>query len=362
MTGIGFLESVKIILTLIQIPFFLIYVCLFGRWSSKRANGRPLNRILHDEAAYFVLSHLSVRQIQAVAGSSLAGYAKWARQRKIGQVIDELSDSDTRIMWVGPRETDHVVIYCHGGGFVGPLSDFQVEFWYRVQQALLKSKGVKLGVAILQYSTYPASFPTQLNELLSAVQHVMSLGVPSSKICFAGDSAGANIVLQLLGHILHPSPLVAQQSPSTSNSASLTGFAGICLISPWTMPSTDNARNDDDSFDIVPSTCLGLWMDMYLSTVPESHHVYVQPDIAIASQSQAQGWFSGLDKIAGRVLITAGRNEGLYGSIVRLFRALEKVHRDVQLDVQEGGVHCDAMFDIGAKSKAPHPTLTVEKA
>jgi predicted secreted hydrolase len=34
---------------------------------------------------------------------------------------------------------------------VGPLSDFQVEFWYRVQQALLKSKGVKLGVAILQY-------------------------------------------------------------------------------------------------------------------------------------------------------------------------------------------------------------------
>lgn len=179
----------------------------------------------------------------------------------------------------------------------------------------------------------------------------MSLGVPSSKICFAGDSAGGNIVLQLLGHILHPSPLMVAQSPSTSNSASLTGFAGICLISPWTMPSTDNARNDDDSFDIVPSECLGLWMDMYLSTVPESHHVYVQPDIAIASQ----GWFSGLDKIAGRVLITAGRNEVLYGSIVRLSRAMEKVHADVQLDVQEGGVHCDVMFDIGAKSKAPHP-------
>jgi hypothetical protein len=125
------------------------------------------------------------------------------------------------------------------------------------------------------------------------------------------------------------------------------------------MPSTDNARNDDDAFDIVPSECLGLWMDMYLSTVPESHHVYVQPDIAIAiasqAQAQAQGWFSGVDKIAGRVLITAGRNEVLYGSIVRLSRAMEKVHRDVQLDVQEGGVHCDVMFDIGAKSKAPHP-------
>jgi hypothetical protein len=137
MAGLGFLESVKMILTLIQIrmvrdlltlrsfliiirnepAFFLIYISLFGRWSSKRANGRPLNRVLHDEAAYFVLSHLSVRQLQAVSGSSLAGYAKWAKRRKISQVIDELSDSDTRIMWVGPRETDHVVIYCHGPFF-----------------------------------------------------------------------------------------------------------------------------------------------------------------------------------------------------------------------------------------------------
>jgi hypothetical protein len=34
-----------------------------------------------------------------------------------------------------------------------------------------------------------------------------------------------------------------------------------------------------------------------------------------------------------------------------VIQALEKVHADVQLD----GVHCDAMFDIAAKSKTPHP-------
>jgi len=198
-------------------------------------------------------------------------------------------------------------------------------------------------VAILQYSTYPAAFPTQVNQLLAAIQHVTSLGVPPSKICFSGDSAGGNIVTQLLGHILHPSSLIAQ-SPST---ASMAGFAGICLISPWTFPS--GVRKDDDSFDLVPAKCLGLWMDTYLSTTPDSHHTYVQPDNA------PQEWFSGLDKIANRILITAGRKEVLHHSIIRLFETMEKMHPDVQLDVQEDGVHCDAMFDIAAKSKAPHP-------
>ncbi|KAJ6460907.1 hypothetical protein C8R45DRAFT_1108730 [Mycena sanguinolenta] len=231
------------------------------------ANGRPLGRVLGDQVAYFVLGRLSVRELQAVSGSSLAGYTKWAKQKKINSGVDNL-ESDTRLMWVGPKDADHVIIYCHGGGFVGPLSDFQVEFWYRIQQALSNSQGIKLGVAILQYSTYSVTFSTQVNQLLASIQHVTSLGVPPSKICFSGDSGGANIVTQLLGHILRPSSLVAQ-SPSPE---SMARFAGICLISPWTFPSS--VRKTDDSFDLVPAKCLGLWMDTYLSTTPDS---YIRP-------------------------------------------------------------------------------------
>ncbi|KAJ6515061.1 hypothetical protein C8R47DRAFT_1206407 [Mycena vitilis] len=289
--------------------FFLIYVSLSARWS-KRANGRPFNRVLNDETAYFVLSHLSVRQLQTVSGSSSAAYAKWAKQRKVEQVVENIG-KDTRIMWVGPRETEHVVIYCHGGGFVGPLSDFQVEFWYHVQQNLLKS-GVKLGVAILAYSTYPASFPTQANQLLSVI----------------------NLVLQLLGHLLHPSSLIA---------------ASVLVDRRVPVPHRPGtAWDSDDSYDLVPSKSLGLWMDTYLSTTPESHHVYAQTDNA------PQDWINGLDRIANRILITAGRNEVLYESIGRLSQAMGE-HADVQLDVQDGGVHVDVMFDIGARSKAPHP-------
>ncbi|KAJ7043693.1 hypothetical protein C8F04DRAFT_1251091 [Mycena alexandri] len=175
---------------------------------------------------------------------------------------------------------------------------------------------MKLGVAILQYSTYPAPFPTQLNQLLSTIQHIIFTGVPASRVCLAGDSAGANILFQLVGHILHPSP-----SPSE-----LSSFVGMCLISPWS--GAGDIRTEDDSFDLVPSECLGLWMDTYLSTMPASHHVYVQLDTV---------------------------TEVLYSSIVRLSEAMERAHACVELDVQTGGVHCDTMFDIGAKSKAPHP-------
>ncbi|KAK6968961.1 alpha beta hydrolase fold protein [Favolaschia claudopus] len=339
MKRLGIIELLKLHLILIRIPFVLLGTFLCGRWS-KRANNRPLTRVAADRIAYFILSRLSIRQLQAISGSSLNAFATWAEKSKVERIVDELGN-DSRLMWVGSKYADYVVIYCHGGGFVGPLSDFQIEFWHRIQQAL-KTRGVEVGVAILQYSTYPTAFPTQMNQLHSAIRRVTSMGVPPSKICLAGDSAGGNIILQLLGHILHPSSFLAPSIPN----GDLANLAGICLISPWTLPSS--IRDEDDSFDLVPAGTLGHWMDTYLAATPEAHHIYVQHEIA------PQTWYDGLDKIAQRILITAGRKEVLYGSIVKLFEAMEKAHPDVEMDVQENGVHCDVMFDIATKSKIPH--------
>ncbi|KAJ7079509.1 alpha beta-hydrolase [Mycena crocata] len=346
MSALSFRETVAMNLALLRIPLLALYVSLFGRWS-KRANGRPLNRVLHDEIARFVLLHLSIRQLQHVSGSSLAGYTKWTKQKKMAEVIDELGN-DARLMWVGSRETDHVVIYCHGGGFVGPLSDFQVEFWHRVQKAISKGSTGRLGVAILQYSLSPASFPTQLDQLLLAVHHIMSLGVPPSEIFLAGDSAGANIVLQLLGHVLHPSPSVG----ATPLSKEMMGFRGVCLISPWVMTNEVlNSENENEVFDLVPITTLRHWQNVYLADVPDSQKVYIQPDIS------SPAWFNGLAKVTARVLVTVGNKEVLRDAILGLATVFGEVHGDFQLDTQDGGhgVHDDPMFDIGAKSTRPHP-------
>ncbi|KAJ6533223.1 Alpha/Beta hydrolase protein [Mycena capillaripes] len=290
---------------------------------------------MHDKLAYFILKHLSIRQLQAISGTTAEAYSKWAKEKKTEELVDDLGNS-ARLMWAGARETEHVVIYCHGGGFVGPLSAFQ--------KAILKNHGVKLGVAVLQYSLYPASYPTQLNQLQLAVHHIMSLGVAPAHIFLAGDSAGGNLVLQFLSHILHPSPLAAA-APSTS----MTGFRGVCLISPWVMlDGATNSETANESLDLVPATCLRHWQDTYLKAVPDAHRTYVQvADVQL-------GWFSGIHNVANRILITAGRNEVLQDSIQRLAEVIQGEQGDVQLVMQTGGVHCDPIFDVAAKSTAPH--------
>ncbi|KAJ7092593.1 hypothetical protein C8R44DRAFT_750147 [Mycena epipterygia] len=160
------------------------------------------------------------------------------RQRKIKEVVDGLDGA--HLMRVGPRETDHVVIHCHGGGFVGPLSDFQVEFWYRVQQALLKTK------------------------------HFMTMGVPASKICLAGDCG--------------------------------------CKY---------------------PRAASRTYPPRFFFGYPRLNHT-------MYTCSQKLHQKGGLP---------------VWTSIVRFSQAMQQVHTDVQLDVQDGGVHCD----IAAKSKTPHP-------
>ncbi|KAJ7631256.1 hypothetical protein FB45DRAFT_747686, partial [Roridomyces roridus] len=101
----------------------LLYTILFGRWS-KRANGRPLNRVLNDEVTHFILSHLSVRQLHAASGSSVDSYTKWTKAKKVEPIVDDIGE-DARLFWVGSRETENVIIYCHGPFYLLALQGFQ---------------------------------------------------------------------------------------------------------------------------------------------------------------------------------------------------------------------------------------------
>ncbi|KAK7041746.1 hypothetical protein VNI00_009035 [Paramarasmius palmivorus] len=338
--GLG--ETISLNIVMLQIPFVLLYTVLVAQWSKPNA-GSPLNRILYDRTARFVLDHLSIRQLQVVSGTSEDAYSKWAKHTHLEPVIDDLGN-DASLLWIETRGAERVLIYLHGGGFAGPLSDFQIEFWRRVQQSLRKNfDGLKLDVAVLRYSINPQVFPTQLQQVILAVRHVMSLGVPRSKIYFAGDSAGGNMIIQLMSHILHPS---ASLSPPFSE----TGFAGACLVSPWVLNEGDSGfYRDNDPYDLSPSRCLSMWRDVYLAGIPESQRIFVQPNNA------PQDWFVGAEDIFRRILITVGTREVLRDSINQFAETLAKSHGRVDVDVMENGVHCDPIFDVGAKSKVVHP-------
>ena len=61
----------------------------------------------------FLLSHSSLPQLQYVGGTTLGVYKAWAKKNKLPITVEELSE-DTRLLWVGPKQTKRVVLYFHG--------------------------------------------------------------------------------------------------------------------------------------------------------------------------------------------------------------------------------------------------------
>ncbi|GAW04531.1 alpha beta hydrolase fold protein [Lentinula edodes] len=293
-----FSEKLGLNLVLLQIPFLLLYTLLVSRWS-KNNKGKPINRLLFDRTARFVLENLSVRQLPAASPTSEEMYFKWISEQKLKPVIDKLI-LDASLMWVGKEGMNYAMIYCHGGGYIGPLSDFQIEFWHRLQVSLQSQEpGVQLGVAVLDYSLYPAGFPTQLHQLISAITQIISSGLPPSHIFLAGDSAGANIIIQLIGHLLHPSPQITEHLELPRGGHG--GFAGICLISPWVLSNTESkSERINDLFDLLPTKCLANWKNVYMASVlAPSDQFLVQPNDAM------EGWFKDIQGVCSSVMITA---------------------------------------------------------
>ncbi|VDC03389.1 unnamed protein product [Peniophora sp. CBMAI 1063] len=78
-----------------------------------------------------------------------------------------------------------------------------------------------------------ASFPSQLRQAIAALAYLLAQGTKASNIVLVGDSAGGNLILQLVSHILHP---MAGLPPPPILSKPL---AAIVLVSPWTSYSDD---------------------------------------------------------------------------------------------------------------------------
>jgi len=56
---------------------------------------------------------LSPQQIQWTTGDTFSVYEAWTKQNGFPLVVDEL-DEDARLLWIGERRTDRVILYFHG--------------------------------------------------------------------------------------------------------------------------------------------------------------------------------------------------------------------------------------------------------
>ncbi|KAG7090251.1 hypothetical protein E1B28_011849 [Marasmius oreades] len=280
-------------------------------------------------------------------GSTTRIYRSWTRQWRVEPLLEEVSQSGRKLMWIGNKNAEKVVFYVHGGGFMLPISDYMLIFGCLFNANTPEEREEK-SLPSSQWSILSTLVPSQRNSRKSPLHyHILNTScISPSKLHVAGDSAGANLVLQLISNTLPvdevpPSPLTPAQPVS-----------GILLISPWLsldQPTPSYTQNDATDF-LAPATLTGYGVK-YLAGVRDSHVPYVKV------LSAGKQWFDGIDELTDRILVTVGGAEcllddgiGVYDEIkASVLRGERRV--DVEVDVEDGGVHEDMMVDCGAFGK-----------
>lgn len=145
---------------------------------------------------------------------------------------------------------DVVIYYIHGGGFSMGSAHFYLEPLSALL-TLLKPYYRNPAVFALEYSLVPEhAFPVQLVQTNQGYDYVLSLvNNDASRICVAGDSAGATLILSLLLYIAKE-PGSKERKP---------GYA--TLISPWV--SLVSPNNKDTSSDFLNAETLHLYGTQY---------------------------------------------------------------------------------------------------
>ncbi|KAL9009111.1 MAG: hypothetical protein Q9173_005832 [Seirophora scorigena] len=170
-------------------------------------------------------------------------------------------------LWVTVEESerpDLVIYYCHGGGFSMGSTYFYLEFLLAWLTILREAGWRNPAIFALEYTLVPdEKYPTQLDQTVAGYDHVCHIIKNPSRICLAGDSAGATLQLSLLLHL----------SKSSHPGKRLPGFA--TLISPWATLVTPKNRNTPS--DYLNADSLHLYGRQYAGTARNLKEALVSP-------------------------------------------------------------------------------------
>lgn len=111
------------------------------------------------------------------------------------------------------------ILHFHGGAFViGEPRDWYVGFLGRTLNKHVADQVCSAGYRLA--SNEGGQFPAQLQDAITWYSNLLDRGIPANKIILSGDSAGANLVMQLLRYI-------------DDNKGVLPSPGAALLWSPW---------------------------------------------------------------------------------------------------------------------------------
>ena len=270
-----------------------------------------------------LLANSTVRQQQAVLPSFDDAYPAFAKKEGFTPAHEELADG-TKAYWIGNTDAEKVILWFHGGGFNIPPEEGHFIFW----KELSDISGGKVALLMLSYTLAPHEvYPFQLRQAVELVRYVFTeLKRRPQDITFAGDSAGGNMALGVISHILHPHPKI----PPLDLGGEKLGAA--ILLCPWCSFRTDwpsvsyNAHSD-----FISAPAGNMWSSSFLGG--QKSDAYAEP---LTAEPQ---WWEGLDGIVEEVMVLAGGGEVILDSVKELAKELEAVHPKVTTVIAEGEWH-----------------------
>lgn len=187
------------------------------------------------------------------------------------------------------------------------------------------SKSFSVSTILLAYTCAPeAQYPTQLCQAAELLDHLIKEGRNPRDIIIAGDSAGANLSLALLSHLLHPHPDVPSKIELSEP------IKAAVLISPWVNFDVNQSSFDRNvNTDLLCKPAGKRWADAF--TGDAKLDAYNQPILA------DKDWFDNLDSIVGDILVWGGGGEVLIDSITQITEQLKAGQPKTELVVEVSG-------------------------
>ncbi|KAF2144923.1 uncharacterized protein K452DRAFT_316068 [Aplosporella prunicola CBS 121167] len=289
---------------------------------------------------------------QGVLDDSDEVYRKWCKKNKVTPVRETLADG-TAASWIGSRNAKTVLLYFPGGGYNLPALPSHFGFLGTLVKDLdcndnLDPQGDgNFAALVLHASVAPfQTYPTQLAQAATILNYMRNaLSIRTENIIVGGDSAGGNLALSLLSHILHPHP--DETSVHRVDWTADEKLKGVLLISPWMDFTTDDESFQlYQAYDFLTPQLLGRWATTFLADRPAD--AYNRPARA------PPGWWSGVGGIVGDVLQVCGAQEVLKDGQKRFSDAFQAdwdgQGRFEAVEV-ENETHVSCAIDFGAGIK-----------
>lgn len=296
-----------------------------------------------------VLFCTSPRYLQSVAPPTKTRYRRWLASkreavtsqgedilRRLKDDIEPIEGTGASICWLGDRlKARKFVLFFHGGGYIAPATKGHFEWCWNSYIVGGPGEKEEAAVAVVQYTLCPPGrYPEQLTQCCAALDSLLRRGISPEDLLLGGDSAGGNLTIQVLRHLVEPHPEIQPIKMSGP-------VAGAFMVSPL-VDSRVDARSftDNNAVDMICRPLALQTTDNMFQQKPGNMDVFEMLALGLPMEGDPE-WMKGIGSVVKSMYITVGKQESFFDDILAFTELLRRQCEvlDVKFEVAENEGH-----------------------